>query len=300
MCERLPIEILCEILRTAAEDFLPRDRQSVLNIALTATVAYGVAMPVLYRTLYADQDSIETALRVFGDGQSASSDGSGILRDPPSRRLCPLVRRLYLYHGHNLPIMDFQKLVNLERLLLYHGFLQPEDLEAVPPSVTHVGVLTRAVFHFATPSVTHVSYYWENRYGYVLDSSLESQVLDGLLLRPTASAVTHIALDLAVELAPPGVNDLRRTVQVILARPKTKILALHVLGEAAKPDNRRILLGMMRQVVRSKEDSQRVVWWFDPRSLDSEVEDIRVCCEEQILGRDVWTEGRWIELEERT
>ena len=300
MCERLPIEILCEILRTAAEDFLPRDRQSVLNIALTATVAYGVAMPVLYRTLYADQDSIETALRVFGDGQSASSDGSGILRDPPSRRLCPLVRRLYLYHRHNLPIMDFQKLFNLERLLLYHGFLQPEDLEAVPPSVTHVGVLTRAVLHFATPSVTHVSYYWENRYGYVSDSSLESQVLDGLLLRPTASAVTHIALDLAVELAPPGVNDLRRTVQVILARPKTKILALHVLGEAAKPDNRRILLGMMRQVVRSKEDSRRVVWWFDPRSLNSEVEDIRVCCEEQILGRDVWTEGRWIELEERT
>ena len=183
MCERLPIEIFCEILRTAAEDFLLRDRQSVLNIALTATVGYGVAMPVLYRTLYADQDSIETALRVFGDGQSASSDGSGILRDPPSRRLCPLVRRLYLHHGHNLPIMDFQKLVNLERLLLYHGFLQPEDLEAVPPSVTHVGVLTRAVFHFATPSVTHVSYYWDNRYGYVSDSSLESQVLDGLLLQ---------------------------------------------------------------------------------------------------------------------
>jgi len=301
MSEELPVELVCEMLRTAAEVFLLSDRQTVLNIALTGTLGYGAATPILYRTLCVVKDSIENIFRIFDDGQSASSNGSGILRDPPSRRLCPLVRRLFLNHERDLPIEDFKKLANLERILMYHGYLQLKTIEGLPPSFTHVGVLSQTNCYFATPSVTHISYYWDNHHDYKSDSNMESQVLGGLLMRPAAGGVTHIALDICVELVGNVVDDLRRAVQVILARPKTKILALHLLDEAATPHSCKTLLEMMQEAVQSEEMRRRVVLWLDPRSVDDDKEDIRVCVRELILGRDVWTEGRPIEtvLEEQ-
>ena len=302
MSENLPIELVCEMLRTAAEALLVDDRQTVLHIALTATLGYGVATPILYRTLYVDDNNKEIVLRIFFDGQSNTSNKPGILRDPPSRRLCPLVRRLFTRYWNDLAVEDLKKLVNMERFLLYHDFSasnELEVLEALSPCVTHLGVMSQTDVYFATPSMTHISYDWDNRSSYELNSDMESQVLAGLLLRPTARALTHIALDLCVELVAGNVDGLRRTVQTILARSKTKVLALHLLGKAAQLKTQEIVVEMLREVVQSEEDRERMVLWFDPRSLDSEVEDIRVCWEEFILGRDVWTEGRPIELEEQ-
>jgi len=293
MSRHLPIEIVREMLRIAAEDFLVTDRSTVMNIALAATLGYGVATPVLYRTLSFDKQIKTLVLRIFDDGASnkpaKSRNEFGIVRDPPARRLCPLVRRLFVNHCSDVSPMALKKLVNLERFFSYEALSSSDELkilEALPPSVTLLGVMQQTELHFVAPSMTHISYCFKIHF------EMDEQPLHDLLMQPAASAVTHIILDVP-EVEASCLDDLKSMVRMALLRKETTVLALHVLGDAAQPDVQKILLKAMRQVVQSEEDTQRLVLWFDPRLNESEgVGDYKLCQEDVMLGRNAWTEGR--------
>jgi len=102
MAQKLPIEIVREILSTATEVFLLSDRATALGIALTSTLGYHAAIPILYRTVYAIEGNIQAIRYLFNNHGVAATELGKVLRIPPSQRLCPLVQRLFLGQEHRI------------------------------------------------------------------------------------------------------------------------------------------------------------------------------------------------------
>jgi len=289
MSGALPIELVCEILRTTAEEWLLAHKPTVMNIILTSALGYGAATPVLYRTLYVHTENQRLVLRVFDESESNASTGScnasAILRDPPARRLCPLIRRLFLNRNSDLKPEDVKRLVRLERFMSYEdAFWSIDIFEALPLSVTYLALLQHTESYHITPLMTHISY------PFSLGANEREHILHGLLKSPSASAVTHIALDINESAARrTGLDRLQSIIRAVLARDKIQMLSLHLFDAALDLNSRPIFLEAMQQVVTTEEDRRRFAVWDDYRSVAHKAS---VHIEDFVLGENAWTEGQ--------
>ncbi|EJD37089.1 hypothetical protein AURDEDRAFT_173846 [Auricularia subglabra TFB-10046 SS5] len=85
MAEHLPIELVLEILRLAAEARILVDRPWVLQLALVSPFAYDLISPVLFRTLVIGRSNIDRVLDLAG-----SERGQRLLHLVRRVSMCPV------------------------------------------------------------------------------------------------------------------------------------------------------------------------------------------------------------------
>jgi len=184
MAQDLPVEIVREILSTATEVFLLSDRATALGIALTSTLGYHAAIPILYRTLYAIEGNSQAIRYLFDDHGVAATELGKVLRIPPSQRLCPLVQRLFLGHAHGISPADLDCLTNLRKITSYYEF----GVQKVAFTLTHLTILSASRLYHKFASLTHVSYYFSTNHS--------EEVMGNLTECPSPRTITHITLDM--------------------------------------------------------------------------------------------------------
>jgi len=164
MAAYLPIELVGEIWRVAAELFIETEHRTVLNIAAACTIGYHAAIPVIYRTLLMTHDGAELVMRIFN---TDFISGSPTLSASPAQRLCPLVRRLCAFKvPDGLNTDDLKYLTGLEMIW---DSLDSFLLAPLAPTLTHLFVYTTNWPQWIPSTLTHVSIYcffgsdWEVR-----------------------------------------------------------------------------------------------------------------------------------------
>jgi len=122
MALSLPTEIKLQILRTAADVFINRNRRMVLDIALTSHVVYRIVAPVLHHTLVVNNNNWYAVQKILRDEGSAS-------------RVCPLVQHLIIDSEWQLQperdvSMSFPYFTSLRRMTghLSHDYVAAEML----------------------------------------------------------------------------------------------------------------------------------------------------------------------------
>jgi len=283
MLELLPIELVGEVMRTASEIFLERDRATVLNIAKSCILGYNSATPVLYRTVVLS-DGHDLLVHIFVDEDTSTT---GILAAAPARRLLPLVKRLFLDHRGNLNKAQFRHLVNLEAIFTISvdvTFLDDSLWQILPSTVTQFYALSLPYPESLPLSTTHLSCYFF--FGSVADFQqwVSSTVPD---------SITHVALELNDALTEDSRDDhesgILKLLLFLLARNTHAPVVLRPYKMATDLVSQRVILRAISAI--SYEDRSRVWMWRDMRLITNFAGDVAASRADSIAGRSPWTEG---------
>jgi len=280
MLELLPIELVGQVLRTASEFFLERDRAVVLNIAKSCILGYNSATPVLYRTVVLSHGH-DLLFHIFVEEDSSTI---GILAAAPARRLLPLVKRLFLDQRINLNKGQLRHLVNLEAVFTVSVDVTFLNDAMWPPTVTQFYALSLPYPESLPPSTTHLSCYFF--FGSVADFQqwASSTVPD---------SITHVAIELndAVTEDPTDEHEsgILKLLLFLLARNTHASVVLRPYKLATDPVSQRVILRAISAI--SYEDRSRVWVWRDMRLITNFADDVAASRADSIAGRSPWTEG---------
>lgn len=290
MAAYLPIELVGEIWRVAAELFIETEHRTVLNIAAACTIGYHAAIPVIYRTLLMTHDGAELVMRIFN---TDFISGSPTLSASPAQRLCPLVRRLCAFKvPDGLNTDDLKYLTGLEMIW---DSLDSFLLAPLAPTLTHLFVYTTNWPQWIPSTLTHVSIYcffgsdWEVR-----RNKLRAYTVDTL-----PEGITHFALSFCYPLAQELAAELDVLMQFILARKSIKIFCIWLFGDAIEDLNYRQLLCAIATL--HVDDRRRIQIWRDTRIFPAGSREIKLAAEmDAVAGRTIWTEARPVTQAELT
>lgn len=288
MLEGLPIELIGHILRALAELSIVHDPATVMKIALVGSIGYTAAIPVLYRTLDVKGSNYDAIVRIFDESQPpAAADGSsGLLQLPPSVRICPHIRRVFVKGWTEFPYL--QLLPNLEMVFTVsnnrHIFLQ-EDFPRISKSLTLYASLSSVHPHTLPQTITHASFYIPIRNA----SEFQDHAKD--MLHDT---ITHLAIELNDHVFDRAALHLRELLNFLLCRPTTKIVVLRLYRAAVFAESVAVVI----QAIRSLEPvnlQERILIWMDQRQMESSNIDIATSLHDAMKGRTPWTEGIAVE-----
>jgi len=286
MAAYLPVELVGEIWRAAAELFIETEHRTVLNIAASCTIGYHAATPVLYRTLLMTDRGAELAMRVFN---TEFTSNVSKLSAPPAQRLCPLVRRLCAMRvPDGFTADDLQHLTGLEMIC------DPDLLEAFlltpqAPTPTHFFRYTTEWPGRLPPTITHVS---------MFSSGETREQMKAFIDNTLPEMATHLALSFRDTLEHEGIPELVGLLQVIVARRFSAPAAIWLLGDAAEEASHRSMLRAIAALGLDDQSAVRI--WRDlrPAFLES-TEEIMVAAEmDFVAGRTPWTEAESVTQEE--
>jgi len=156
MAAHLPVELVSEIWRAAAELFIETDHRTVLDIAASCTIGYYAATPALYRTIFVNDHGHELVMRVFS---TETVPNAPTLSAPPTLRLCPLVRRICAFKFEGRNGFDLERLKHLTSLELICDSDDSFLLAPLSPTVTYLSVWNAIWPKRLAATLTHVSMY---------------------------------------------------------------------------------------------------------------------------------------------
>ena len=284
MLDRLPLELVCDILRIAAVMCLPTDRQTIRNIALSCSLAYGSVIPVLYSAFVIDEKNKKHVGEVFEDSPPLAS---GVFSIAPSQRLCPHIRRVFVETKLKISSRQLSLLVNLRSIFslsLDFDALTPESLPDPVPSLEHFYVLSVDYPPSLPPSVTHVSYYIH------IPAPASITVFEDYAKRVFSDTITHVAIELNESIVPSYETPLLSLLKALLGRNSSAPVVLRLYRNAGDNDCERVVL---RAIARLELEPlrRRVLLWRDPRPIFDTKDDINISKMDCIVGRTPWEEA---------
>ena len=287
MAVHLPVELVGEIWRAAAELFIETDHRTVLDIAASCTIGYYAATPVLYRTLFMNDHGHELVTRVFS---TETIPNAPTLGAPPTQRLCPLVKRICAFRADKG--FDADSLKHFTKLEMICDSHESFLLAPLSPTVTYLSVWSATWPKRLPATLTHVSVYCYLNRGTVHRNEMRAYALP--------DSVTHFALMFCYAIPQDAEEELVVLIQSKLARKGINNFTIWLLGDAANESNYRRVLRAVAALQLS--DRNRVRLWRDTRSgfapssgkLGAKIKmDV-------VAGRTLWTEARPIAQEELT
>ena len=287
MAGTLPVELVGEIWRAAAELFIETDHRTVLDIAASCTIGYHAVTPVLYRTLLMKDDGTELIMRVFSTETIA---GAPTLSAPPTQRLCPLVRRICAFNNQNF---DPDKLKHLTRLEIISNSHETFFLAPLASTLTHLSVWDADWPERLPTTLTHVSLYC-----YLGDDVVVRRTELRSMADTLPNSVTHFALMFCYAFPRDAAERLQALIPLVLAREGIKTFGIRLLGDAANDSNYQYLLRVVAGL--QSGDRNRVRLWRDMRNAFSPNSGLLAAGikTDVVVGRTLWTEARPIMQEE--
>ena len=284
MAANLPVELVGEIWRAAAELFIETGHRTVLDIAASCTIGYYAVTPVLYRTLLMKDGGAELVMRVFS---SEAIPNAPTLSAPPTQRLCPLVKRICAFRANNG--FDEDHLKHLTRLEMICDSDEYFLLAPLSPTVTHLSVWTGDWPNRLPATLTHVSMYC-----YMLANDAVRRNMRTAYALP--DSVTHFALMFCYTFQQDTEEELGTLIRSKFARKGIKNFTIWLLNEAADEPNYRLVLRVVAALPSS--DRNRVRLWRDAwRSSGNLGADIKT---DAVAGRTLWMEAMPITQDELT
>jgi len=297
MADKLPAELVINIIQLAAESWRFTDRQSVVNLAITSAASYKLVSPILYHTI------ILTVINARYFTEFVMDEGNEVL----ARRVCGHVRALHDFSSElttKFPAQFFTSLARIHSMGNVIQFIAEENspcpLRYVSVSSENFGLISSEWLpSHAREVVTHLTGYlpiffseshWDN-------FTTNPKGWIGSIVHPLP-ALTHLALIL---VGVPGTNDARggvhafrltaldQALRELLASSRLKGVALHVCGLHVEQRWDEI-----EALLRSIDD-KRLKVWRDDRQLPSWREHRTWAIEDIMNGKDVWSEARPID-----
>jgi len=260
MAHLLPVELVVEIWRAAADLLVEVDRKSVLSMAASCTIGYQAVMPSIYHTLLMTDGRAQLVMRIF-DTKADQATGDSILSTPPAQRLCPLVRCLCItVVPEGLTSEHLQRLTRLESI--YDSQVMEPFLAApLAPTLTHFRewsfrwpqALPKTLTHFAV----FLPYKHYRKYS---PATLKVYVAEHL-----PAGVTHFAVSLPYSLVstPNAEAEIQSLLQFVLARNRIVIFTIRLYRHAADTFSYDLVLRAIAGL--QAEDHKRVRVWRDMR-----------------------------------
>ena len=283
MLDRLPLELVGEVLRITAEECLPMDRQTICNIALSSSLGYGSAIPVLYSGIVINRKNEDYVARVFDEDSVLTS---GPLHIAPSQRLCPLIRRIYLEMSRNRLHVNIRHLINLQAifsLTLGDKNLPPSMYPNIAPTLKQCYILSVEHPDQLPTSVTHVSYY-------IRASANFFAAFQDYAERTIAETITHVSLELNEAIQAGCETSLLSLLRALLTRNSSAPVTLRLYDNAiSEPSETFVLKAIAR--LEPERLRRRVQLWRDHRPITMPVDDINTSKADCIVGRTPWAES---------
>jgi len=290
MATSLPVELVGEIWRAAAELFIETDHRTVLDIAASCTIGYHSATPVIYRTLLMKDGVTELIMRVF----STEISSVPTLSTPPALRLCPLVKRLCSFKVPNeFNTEDLKHLTGLETIC---DSLETFLLGPLSPTLRHFSTWTASWPQRLPSTLTHVSLYCY----FITGGQAHYNQLKAYTLDTLPETVTHFALTFCYPFPQGTAVELSLLIPFVLAQNGMEIFTIWLFGDAAQELN---YLQLLRAIAALQLcDRHRVRLWRDMRSdfHPYSSDFVALVNTDVVAGRTLWTESRPIVQEDLT
>ena len=291
MAAHLPVELVGEIWRAAAELFIENEHRTVLNIAASCTIGYYAATPILYRTLLMRDGGVELIMRVFNTEPITSAP---TLSTSPAERLCPLVRRICSFGVPSSFNKDeIQRLTGLETICDTANSLLRTSLA---PTLTHFITWTTSWPERLPSTLTHVTLYcYFDTSAQVACEQLKLYMVDTL-----PNSVTRFALTFCYAFPQDALAELVALIPIILLRKGIAMFCIGLSGAAADEPTYKLLLRAIATL--QVGDRNKIRLWRDMRSTSDPkngffVAGVRT---DLVAGRTLWTEARPVMQEELT
>ncbi|KAH7106047.1 hypothetical protein BKA62DRAFT_349336 [Auriculariales sp. MPI-PUGE-AT-0066] len=275
----LPTELIIEIMQHAAWQFVADDRPTVVQIAQTSKMAYQVAAPILYRTMFITDKNIH-ALRDLVDSLLA-------------QRVCSLVRVLVAYRSFKLsPVIPFTLFTGVESIIGHCDFRAPSSSGIVSLREANVtfGHFPQEVANLppsARRTLTHVMGCGTETQGeYRSDPIGWCNKIMAVL-----PALTHLAFELVDVEQYFGANEdfdiliFERVLQTALANKRLEYVAIRIAGNFCF--HRAEMELLMRRL-----KNPRVCIWNDTRPLNNWLAEDEQVVTDAVCGRSVWTKAQ--------
>jgi len=290
MAAYLPVELVGEIWRAAAELFIEADHQTVLDIAASCTIGYYAATPVLYRTLIMNDHGHELVMRILS---TEAISNAPTLSAPPTHRLCPLVKRICDFMIYT--DFDGDKVKHLTRLEMICNLHESILLAPLSPTVTYISTWSATWPKSLPATLTHVSMYVR-----VGIPEADPRVLQLYAAGTLPDSVTHFALMFCDAFPQDAEVELGVLIRSSLARKGINNFTIWLLGDAAFEPSYQLVLRAVAALQLS--DRSRVRLWRDTRSAFSTNDAYFMLGIEMdvVAGRTLWMEARPIMQEELT
>ena len=291
MAAYLPVELVGEIWRAAAELFIETNHRTVLDIAASCTIGYHAAIPVLYRTLYMNDYGPWFITRVFS---TETIPHAPTLSAPPTQRLCPLVKRICAFRFGGQGGFDTYNLKHLTRLEMICDSHEPFLFAPLSPTVTYLSTWNTPWPDQLPATLTHISM----QFCFDINAAFR---LNQLRTYALPDSVTHFALMFSHAIPQDADVELGVLIQSKLARKGINNFTIWLLGDAANEPNYRRMVHVVAALQLS--DRNRVRLWRDTRSAlsTSDVYPRMLAIKADVVaGRTLWMEARPIMQEELT
>lgn len=297
MVDRLPPELLFDIIQLAARSWRFSDRQTVVHLARTSTTLYELVSPILYRTIILTDRNAPAFINF------AKDEGNAVL----AKRVCGHARALHDFRSASIGQLPSRLFSSLECIHSMGYVIQGIADANSPCPLRHISlrsadfelISSRWLPPHARDLVTHMIGYLPI---FALHSPWEKIManpggwIGSNIVRPFAG-LTHLALILiGVQTPDQDWQDfedfdfvaLEKALREVLGYSRIQCLVLRVCGLHAERRWDEIQI-----IVRAINDSRLKVW-HDKRPLSSweyhhvlEVADV-------ISDKDVWSEAQSI------
>ncbi|KAH7106166.1 hypothetical protein BKA62DRAFT_352538 [Auriculariales sp. MPI-PUGE-AT-0066] len=268
----IPTELVIEIFRHAAAQFVAEDRPTVVHVAQASKMAYKVVAPVLYRTLW-------ITVRNFPAVQRCAALSS-------FQRICGRVRHLIMFYSDHQREIPLDLFTSVESVTAYREVL--ERLSPVCSSLRMAHVWTsdlddarESLPMTLRQNITHLAGDVSYSDSYISNTSLW---LNGITQDFTG--LTHLAFEV-VHL--PHEADFvmaafEALLRVALIDDKLQRVVLRIAGACCARE------AELEQVVYQISDA-RLRIWCDKRPIRNWSDDEELTIEDALHQRDIWTKA---------
>ncbi|KZV91379.1 hypothetical protein EXIGLDRAFT_750140 [Exidia glandulosa HHB12029] len=305
IAQELPIELVLDILHTAACLAVRSARTWAVSLALVSKDVYRLIKPVLHHTMVICPSNSDSIARIWCDASCA--------------HVFRAVRRLVISYNPAEKLLSGDEAINpfdtpfIQNLLtslqeVDAPFRVIEALASVPTfRPLRLGVRFKSFDDIGTgenntflETVTHLEGYWENVYN---DEETARDWAQAIL--SAAPSLTHLAIDIVdfqpndyddpdvgmrIDHAPVVPDDLTLALQTILQCKRIQCVAFYIAGERVQD------MPIVADVVRSLDCASKVRVWLDERPMVTWEDETQVSAEDAWAGRNVWTEAKPLEL----
>ena len=299
MLDRLPTELALRVLQAAASELWFTDRSSVVNLALTSRLVYDIVTPILYNTLIASKDNINSFAQFTYDDVTRAC----------AKRVCSHVHVLADYNRSNRAF-NLAFFTNVIKVFaagtvvrdLANFQCQTADLalrEVTIESIdfrAEISWIPQRSRQFITHATGFLPVYTNSNAWREFFSSRSGLGLgpDGWTSNIIGSlpALTHFALVLeATEANSGGINvfdlgSLPMALKTALEFSRLEMVVLKVVGVFAEHRKE-----VIEELVRDIQDP-RVSLLVEHRTMDSWDRHHEWSIEDIVAGRDIWTRVR--------
>lgn len=281
MCDRMPIELVTQILGATAELVFHTDVVVALNIARSSLIGYLSATPVIYRMVKINSGNVDAVGRIF----SGEHHGTGSLSRSPAQRLCPLVKALFIDDALGIDSRRFSHLVNLIALYCFDYGIGLNLLGcSLPPRLTQYYALIYDPTYVPLATVTHVSIY------FAFDAEEVSDFLHDCCNTLLPHTVTHVAIELNETIDASREDGIKEIVSFMLSRNSTAPVVLRLYRCASESFSLKVVMRVINSLA-TREDRRRVHIWRDTRPVKNGIDDLALSRRDAFDGRTPWTEA---------